>query len=357
MTSVAEHPGIRGSTRAPARPAARLLLACALLVLGACSRAPEPIVLGGPTMGTSWSVRLAAPPPDISVTELRAGIEAILETINAEMSTFREDADITRFNRAPAGTRMQIPEDFAFVLGEALALAEATGGAFDPTVGPLVNLWGFGPEGRRDTPPDPAAIVAARERVGWQRVRFDPDTRELVQPGDLYLDLSAIAKGHAVDRIAEHLLAHGVEGFVVDIGGDLRTQGLRPDGRPWRIAIERPLPGQREIHSIIEPGNQAMATSGSYRNHFRDGGQTFSHTIDPRTGYPITHRIVSLTVLHARCVMADALATALSVLDPDEGAEFARVHGLAVMWLLDTEEGVQEQVTPAFALYLQEHEA
>lgn len=348
MTSVAERLQFRGARRAG------LLAGLVVLLVAACSRAPEPITIGGPTMGTTWSVRLAELPATGDVGSLRREIEAVLETINGEMSTYREDALITRFNRAGRGERFVLPPDFATVLDDSLALARDSGGAFDPTVGPLVNLWGFGPEGDRTEPPPADAIAMARERTGWEKLRYDPAQLVLEQSGGMYLDFSSIAKGHAVDRIAEHLVTRGVDGFVVDIGGDLRTRGTRPDGRAWRIAVERPQPGAREIHSVIEPGDMALATSGNYRNFFRDQGRVFSHTIDPRTGWPVAHDIVSVTVLHERCAMADGLATVLSVLNEDEGMAFARRHALAVLWLVNTEDGIQERMTPAFARYLEE---
>lgn len=305
-------------------------------------------------MGTTWSVRMAAPPAHGSVGDLRAEVEAILETINSEMSTYREDALVSRFNAAPAGTRFQLPPDFDRVLQDSLALAESSDGAFDPTVGPLVNLWGFGPEGDRVEPPPEEAIAAARERTGWRKLRYEASGRVLEQSGGVYLDFSSIAKGHAVDRIAEHLLAQGVTDFVVDIGGDLRTRGARADGRAWRIAVERPQAGERAIHSVIEPGDMAMATSGNYRNFFRDQGRVFSHTIDPRSGWPVDHDVVSVTVLHERCALADGLATVLSVLNEEQGMAFADRQQLAVLWLVNTEDGIQERMTPAFARYLEE---
>ena len=158
-------------------------------------------------------------------------------------------------------------------------------------------------------------------------------------------------------EIAGVLDAHGVDGYVVDIGGDMRTRGTRADGRAWRIAVERPQPGERAVHSVITPGDMALATSGSYRNFFRDDERTYSHTIDPRTGWPVAHEIVSVTVLHERCAIADGLATVLSVLDEEEGMAFARQRELAVLWLVNTDEGIQERMTPAFARYLQEPES
>lgn len=336
-------------TAAPVRSRFAALL---LLLLAACSQTPEPVTLNGATMGTTWTVRLGNIPAGVSVPALRAEIEATLERVNAQMSTYREDADISRFNRATAGEVLTVPEDFTRVLSAALALAEATGGAYDPTVGPLVNLWGFGPDPSLDRVPPEEQLAAARRQVGWQRILFDPGSGALTQTGGLMLDFSSIAKGYAVDRIAERLLQHGIDNHLVDIGGDLRTRGLRPDGRPWRIAIERPLVGSREIHSVLSLGDLAMATSGSYRNFFRDQGRDFSHTIDPRSGYPVQHALVSVTVLHESCMQADALATALSVLGPDEGLAYAREHELAVLMLVAGDDAVDEIMTPEFARHL-----
>ncbi len=323
------------------------LLACLLLV--ACE-APPPRVhaLSGQTMGTFWSVQTANLPAGMSLQQLRAAIEDELELVNRQMSTYRDDADITRFNRAAAGETLTLPEDFALVLVDALALAADTGGGYDPTVGPLVNLWGFGPDGVRSQAPAREDIEAARARVGWQRLRFDPQTRALTQPGGVYLDLSSIAKGHAVDRVAERLQILGIDGYLVDIGGDLRAGGVKPDGSAWRIGVERPIPGTREIHTIIEVQDIAVASSGDYRNLFVADERHYSHTIDPRTGYPVTDELGSVTVLHASARQADALATALSVLGLTEGYAFAQDRNLAVLFLVREEGELRERMTAEF---------
>jgi len=320
----------------------------AILLLAACSRAPEPPVLSGQTMGTYWTVRLVARPQGVDVPTLRAEIEALLEQVNAEMSTYRADAVITAFNRAEAGATVQLPTGFARVLEAALQLAKESDGAFDPTVGPLTNLWGFGPDAALDRVPDADALEAARQSVGWIRLSWDPATRMLRQPGDAFLDLSAIAKGWGVDLIGEHLNARGINDWLVDIGGDMRASGRRPDGGPWRVAIERPTPGTRDIHQIIELADIAIATSGSYRNFFESGGRRYAHTIDPRTGWPVDHDTVSVTVLAGTCMEADGLATLLGVLPPDEAERFANQRGLAVLWLLEQDGSIQERATPRF---------
>lgn len=326
------------------------LLAALLLVLwlGGCERPSEPISFSGASMGTVWTVRVSNLPAGVSGPDLRAAIEARLEQVNAEMSTYRADSVISVFNQAAAGEAVSLPAGFANVLAEALYWAEQTEGAFDPTAGPLVNLWGFGPSGRRETVPEAEAIEAARAGVGWWRLDFQPGQGELVQPGGLFLDLSAIAKGWAVDVLADYLLELGVSGFLVDIGGDLRVHGRRPDGRLWRIAIERPLAGSRELHDIVEVSEVSVASSGNYRNFFEIDGRRYAHLIDPRSGSPVTHGTVAVTVAAARCATADALATALSVLPIEEAWALALEHELAVLWLLADGDQLAERVTPAF---------
>src|SRR5690606_6476374 len=253
-----------------------------------------------------------------------------------------DDSDISRFNQADADTWHAVPPDFARVLEAALALSRESDGAFDPTVGPLVNLWGFGPTGRRDQAPSAQERDAVRARVGWQRLQWDAENRRLLQPGGVYLDFSAIAKGYAVDRVGEYLSGQGIDGWLVDIGGELRARGVKPDGQPWRIAVERPVAGTREINTVVRPGDMAMATSGDYRNFFEDNGQSFSHTIDPRTGNPVGHRLASVTVLHPSCMQADGLATLLTVLGPEEGMAFAARHELAVLLIVREGEDSRE---------------
>jgi len=329
-----------------------LLLALLLLLPAGCGQPQQVHTLSGPTMGTAWSVQIVAAPGDRNIAGLRDDIEAALETVNGQMSTYREDSHISRFNRAEPGESITLPPEFTVVLLAAMELAEQTDGAYDPTVGPLVNLWGFGPDGRRTEPPPEEEIEAARERVGWQQLELDLDTRTLTQPGDVLLDLSSIAKGYAADLIAERLEERGINAYLVDIGGDMRVRGRKPDGERWRIAIERPAEGERAIHSIIEPGDAAVATSGSYREFFRASGREYSHTIDPRTGYPIPQELVSVTVLHDNCKEADGLATAITALGPEAGYAFARDRDLAVLLLIRDNDSVQERMTPAFAPYV-----
>jgi thiamine biosynthesis lipoprotein len=239
------------------------------------------------------------------------------------------------------------------VLAHALEVAGDTGGAYDPTVGPLVDLWGFGPAPRRHTRPPADAIAAARARTGWARLTLDARGRRARQPGGVSVDLSSIAKGFAVDEVAAYLRRLGVTSYLVEIGGELRGHGTKPDGTPWWVALERPpaLPGAGSGAGdlIVALHGLSVATSGDYRRFFEDGGQCYSHTIDPRTGCPVEHGLASVTVLHPECMIADALATALMVLGAAAGLAYARRCGLMALFVDRGARGVEERMTPSFA--------
>ena len=334
------------------RLAAVAFCAALALVLVACeSPPPRSHNFSGSTMGTYWSVQLVAAEP-AQAQGIQALIEDALETVNSQMSTYRDDAHISRFNRAQAGETIEVPAEFAQVLEASFQVADASDGVFDPTIGPLVNLWGFGPDGNRLDPPDEAGIAEARARVGWQRIQWDRDTRRLQQPGGMYLDFSAIAKGYAVDLIADVLEQRGIDSYLINIGGDMRARGNRPDATPWRIGIERPHSASPEVHSVIRIGDQAVVTSGSYRNFFESEGRRFSHTIDPRTGQPVPNDLVSVTVVHEQCMMADAHATAIHVLGAERGLEYAEHQELAVFLLVREDNRLVEWMTTAFEPYL-----
>ncbi len=293
-------------------------------------------------MGTGWSVQIGDAAADEA--RVRALIEAELADVVAQMSHWEPDSDLSRFNTAVAGTRQPLPAPLREVLSAALELARDSGGAFDPTVGPLVELWGFGPGRPRQNPPAHAEIEALRARIGWQRITFEGDS--LVQPGELSLDLSAIAKGHAVDRIAEVLWAEGVRHLLVEVGGELRAHGQHPDGRPWRVGLEGPKTDT--VATGIALREQAVATSGDYRQFFEQDGRRYSHMIDPRSGQPIAQAGIAVSVVHASCMQADGLATALAVLGPHEGYAWAIERGLAARFVYRQNETWVERSTPAF---------
>lgn len=306
---------------------------------------PRPAAMAGATMGTTWSARLALP-AGCAESAARQAIQAALDEVVAQMSAWEADSDITRYNQAAPGWQA-LPAPFFHVLRHALALAEDCGGAYDPTVGPLVNAWGFGPHQRAFEPPSSAAIEAARLRCGWRRVRLDEARQAAHQEGGTYLDLSSIAKGYGVDRAALALDGLGITQYLVEVGGELRARGTRPDGAPWRVAIE--VPDASDDHAMALPLlDCSIATSGDYRRHAGDGDARYAHTIDPRTGQPVRNPIASVTVLHPGCMQADALATALTVLGETDGLAYARRHNLAALFILRERATYRVVATPAF---------
>lgn len=304
--------------------------------------------LGGPTMGTTWSVRYAG---KVEPAALRHGIEAVLETVIAQMSGWLPSSNLCRFNTAIPGSRHVPPAEFATVLSCALEIAEATDGAFDPTMAPLVDLWGFGPRPPARAMPEAYEVAQAMARTGWRKLRFEQG--RLFQPGGMGLDFSGIAKGYAVDLVAEHLASTGLASFLVEIGGELRGQGMKPDGSPWWVALEA-VPGAAgaEEDFVVALHGLSVATSGDYRRFFEMDGRRYAHTLDPRTGWPVANGVASVTVLHPSCMHADAWATALSVLGPQAGLELAARHGIAALFVTRAEGGVAEHLSPAFAAML-----
>lgn len=295
--------------------------------------------LHGETMGTTWSVHWA----DRDAARhgpVRALIEAELDLVVAQMSTWLPGSDIERFNRAGAGTRHALPAAFAEVLQAALWMAEVSSGAFNSAAGALVNLWGFGPAPRYTdpdfTPPSAAAVQAALGARDWRALCFDAATREATQPGGLRLDFSAIAKGHAVDRVAHALSAAGIAHALVEVGGELRGQGLRPDGMPWWVDLAPPptLPGHAPPRATrVALHGLSVATSGDYRRAYLHEGRRLPHSIDPRTGHPVAHGLASVSVLHTECLWADAWSTALTVAGREAGMALAEAHGIAALFV------------------------
>lgn len=314
--------------------------------------------LHGQTMGTTWSVQLLLPQAH-SAEALQRGIQAELDRIDGQMSTYQPQSDLSRFNRAPAGSWQHLPPEFFTVLQHALQLARDSEGAYDPTIGPLVNMWGFGPDRRPRQPPSADAIAAAKARIGWQKVKLDPITRSAWQPGGIHVDLSAVAKGYGVDQVGRYLRRIGVDAWLVEVGGELKAHGRKQDGTPWRVGIERPdaaagaVNDADELVRTIRLDNRAIATSGDYRHVFEDGGRYYSHHIDPRSGYPVPHEVASVSVLADDCMQADPLGTTLSVLGAERGMAYARERGLAVLMIVRTGHGFEQRLSPAFAAELQ----
>lgn len=304
----------------------------------------------GSTMGTTYAIKVVTGPLDPkSHATIEAAIAETLEAVNASMSTYRKDSELSRFNAAASTEPVAVSEPLRAVIAEALRVGELSVGAFDVTVGPLVNAWGFGPDGEQ-SPPDEPTLTALRERIGLDKLTLDPTTGTLrkARP-DVYVDLSAIAKGHGVDRVAQAIEALGYREYLVEIGGELRARGHNAEDVPWRVGIEKPEDDTRDIREIIALDDTALATSGDYRNYYERDGKRLSHTIDPRTGRPIEHRLASVSVISARCSTADALATALNVLGPDAGFALAEARAIPALFIVRTPDGgFTERVTAPF---------
>jgi thiamine biosynthesis lipoprotein len=290
----------------------------------------------GETMGTTWSARIVAAPDGIA-----ASIQAELNRVVAEMSHWDPASALSRFNRSEPGRWQPLPVGFARVLAAALEVAEKSDGAFDPAMGALVDLWGFGPPGPRTGIPNDeeiAAAVSGREHI-------EQDDRRARRTAPAALDFSSIAKGHGVDRVAEMLRSMELPDFLIEVGGELRGEGIKPDGQPWWIDLE-PVPGSRLLPLRAALHGLSVATSGDYRRSFAHQGRDYGHTLDPRTGRPLENHVASVSVLHPSCMLADAWATALSVLGP-EGMVLAEREGLAAHMVVREGAGFTEHLSPA----------
>ncbi len=336
---------------APGRAALLCCLLCALALAG-CGRdeATPEAQISGETMGTTWNVRIVAPPAGPALDEITRSIQRALEDVNRRMSTWRDDSEVSRFNAAGADEWFPVTEDTAALVAMADAVSRLSAGAFDITIGPVVDLWGFGPGEVRVVPPDPADIEAALAGSGYGGIeaREDPPALRKARASTA-IDLSAIAKGHAVDRVAAVLDQAGMTDYLVEVGGELRVRGHNRFGKRWTVAIEDPLAAGRAVHRVINVSDTAIATSGDYRNFFEYDGRRYSHTIDPRTGWPVSHELVSVTVLDPSAALADALATALLVLGPQAGGELAERAEVAAYFIVRGDDGVEARWSPAFA--------
>lgn len=295
-----------------------------LAALTACDQKPQShddvIQLTGEAMGTTYTIQCDIL-SDTSKDQLQTEIDTYLLSIEEELSNWREDSWITKFNNSPAHKEIDIPEHAFRVLKLSLDLAQQTQGALDPTVSPLVELWGFGVQPTERSLPTEASILETTQRCGYARLRINDDKRQLSKTIDgLELNLSAVAKGDAVDRICDQLEQLGATNYLVEFGGEVRAQGTNQKAEPWRVGIAQPNAhfNEQQSHQAVPLNNAALATSGSYQQSRRINGKTYTHIIDPRTGYPINHLTRSASVRAPSCAIADGLATACMVLDPAE---------------------------------------
>jgi thiamine biosynthesis lipoprotein len=328
------------------------VLACAALASCAARPPAAETLLRGETMGSAWTVKVVGE-LSRSPEDLRAGIQSRFEAVNLALSTWRQDSALSKFNASETGEWQEVDPELAAVMAYALSLAEASGGSYDVTVGPLVNLWGFGPDPATHRVPDAAALARAKARVGWRQVEVDVARHRARKPPGVYVDLSSLGKGRGVDRVAEYLDAQGVANYLIDLSGKLRARGRNARGSAWRVAVERPsadaATGEADMDPVIVTlHDSSVATAGDYRRYFEAGGRHYSHIIDPRTGEPVSHHTVSATALASDCMQADALATMFMVMPPEEALTLAARRKLAALMIAREDLGFRQRTSQAW---------
>ncbi len=313
--------------------------------------------ISGQTMGTTWSVAMLPSSDGTDVAALKQRLQKRLDQINSLMSTYDPESELSRFNNHLSTDWFAISEETAQVIELSQAISGLTDGAFDISVGPLVELWGFGATERGETIPSEGQINKLLARVGYEKIqlRREPPAVNKQIPG-LRIDLSAVAKGYAVDVLAEILELQDVNNYLLEIGGELQIAGHRGDGTPWQIAIERPVEDTREVAAIFPLTDTGLATSGNYRNFYMEDGQRYSHTIDPVSGKPIRHKLASVTVLDQSSARADALATALMVMGEEKGRELCEKNHIAAYFLIHEKEAMTVYASPALLKFVEEVE-
>lgn len=355
MTLAASH---AAASHAAAR-CLRAVCACIAVTVAACSEPQTSHSIAGATMGTQYHVTWVDPESASDPVEIKSRLDQLLLDINASMSTYQVDSEIVRFNASTQSVWFPVSDEFLAVLEQAASVASASEGRYDVTIGPLVDVWGFGPR-MGFSVPAAEDITAARQRVGLQHIEVDAEHRALRRRRDVELDFSSIAKGYAVDRISQWLGSQGFSDHMVEVGGELKVSGSSPRQTRWRIAIETPraapavspVATQGSPAEVLEITDVAVATSGDYRNYFEADGKRYSHMIDPRTGWPVEHDLASVTVLHSSAALADAWATALAVSGRVDALRLATDNGLAVYLMSEQAEGWRVDKSPAFEAYL-----
>lgn len=329
--------------------AAAVLLVLAPFGCEPAATPPASVGFTGETMGTTYSVRLAAMPEGKVLETIREKVDQRLADVNRLMSNWDPESEISRFNASDSTDWFPVSVETVTVVAAAQETSRATEGAFDVTVGPLIDLWGFGPAGRRTEAPAAAEIEALKEYVGYEKldVQLDPPALRKQHP-KLTINLSAIAKGYGVDVVGETLESEGLTNYLVEIGGEVRTRGKKSDGTKWKIGVERPESGVRTLEEVVELEDDTLASSGDYRNFYEQEGSRFSHTLDPATLRPIDHSMAAVTVFSENTMLADARATAIMVLGPDRGYDYVKSLDLPAMLIVHEGDGFKVIASPAW---------
>ncbi|MFC6336455.1 FAD:protein FMN transferase [Pseudomonas sp. CCM 7891] len=323
----------------------QVVIVCGFAALAGCD-GDSLESFGGPTMGSTYSIKYVRTPGVPGPDEVQRQVEGVLAEVDRQMSTYRGDSDIERFNDLPANSCQPMPESILHLVRTGERLAEASNGAFDLTVEPLLNLWGFGPQAREIKVPDAVTLEQVRQRVGHAHLRIEG--QQLCKDAAVEVDFNSIAAGYAVDRIAAQLTRLGIQSYLGEVTGELKAAGRKPDGSLWRIALEEPRDDQQVAERIIGVNGFGVSTSGDYRNYFQQDGQRYSHTLDARTGAPITHPLASVTVLQPSALMADGLSTLLLILGPEQGWEYAEKHQVAAFFVMREGTGFVTRSNKAF---------
>ena len=315
------------------------------LLLQGCDRKPEPVVLSGATMGTTWSVVLPSPPGPITLDALHKAIEGELLRINQLMSTYQPDSELSQFNASTSTELVRLNAEILFVLDASISVSDASSGSYDVTLGTVIDLWGFGASDQHRAVPTEQQLQDASDATGYTRVVREA-TKISKPHAQMRIDLSSLAKGYAVDRIGLIVERAGLRDYLAEIGGEIRTRGNRAVGKPWRVGIETP---SLEVAQGVAVTDASIASSGSYRNYREIEGKRVSHLIDGQTYRPISHRTVAATVLHRNTMLADAWATALMVVTPEKARALATQQGIDVQLTFKTDEGFDVWRSPGFA--------
>jgi FAD:protein FMN transferase len=326
-----------------------------IFALSACDKATQqkpqgyPYNAAGMTMGTSYNIKASHLHDKLTPAEINRQVKEVLDKVNGQMSTYQKDSELSLFNQNTSTDWLAVSPELYMVMKESLKTSQLSNGLFDVTVGPLVNLWGFGPEEMSANPPDETVIKEKMNQIGYHRLKLKDDGLFVKKDiPELYVDLSGIAKGYGVDQVAELLERLGIMDYMVEIGGEIRVKGKNYQGKPWQIAVEKPTTEKRMIEKILAITDTGMATSGDYRNYFEVEGVRFSHTIDPRIGRPINHKLASVTVLSPTSMEADGLATAFMVMGPEDGYKFAEQNRIPAFFIIKSDKGFDEMMSSAF---------
>lgn len=322
-------------------------LVSASILLGGCKPARHIEMLSGPTMGSTFTIKYVATPSTPAADAAGVVVQGILDEVDRQMSTYRHDSDISRFNQLPAGSCMPMPSAVLELVDYSGRLSQQTDGRFDITLQPLLNVWGFGPQSRDRHVPAQRDIDMAMQQMGYQYLSREGN--QLCKQRDLKLDLNSVAAGYTVDRIASRFEELGIDSYLIEVTGELIAKGKKPDGSAWRIAIEQPTEGiERVAQRILEIDGWGVNTSGDYRNYFQEDGVRFSHTLDARSGRPVTHNLAAVTVIDRSALVADAMGTVLLIMGPDEGMAFARANELAALFVVREGETFRSYASPKF---------